>query len=120
MLGRAGGRAPLTRNAQPALLAHSAAVWAVLRALDLEVVCAAGHSLGEFSAYHAAGSLELASALRTVRRRGELMFAGGQERPGAMSAVLGLDDDIVEGVCAQASTRARWPCPPTSTRRGRW
>ncbi len=93
----------LTRNAQPALLAHSAAVWAVLRALDLEVVCAAGHSLGEFSAYHAAGSLELASALRTVRRRGELMFAGGQERPGAMSAVLGLDDDIVEGVCAQAS-----------------
>lgn len=93
----------LTRNAQPALLAHSAAVWAVLRAADLEVVCAAGHSLGEFSAYHAAGSLELADALRTVRRRGELMFEGGQQRPGAMSAVLGLDDDIVEGVCGQAS-----------------
>jgi len=93
----------LTRNAQPALLAHSAAVWAVLRAADLEVVCAAGHSLGEFSAYHAAGSLALADALRIVRRRGELMFEGGQKRPGAMSAVLGLDDAIVEGVCAQAS-----------------
>jgi len=93
----------LTRNAQPALLAHSAAVWAVLRAADLEVVCAAGHSLGEFSAYHAAGSLGLADALRTVRRRGELMFEGGQKRPGAMSAVLGLDDAVVEGVCAQAS-----------------
>lgn len=93
----------LTRNAQPALLAHSAAVWAVLRNSGLEIVCAAGHSLGEFSAYHAAGSLELGDALRTVRRRGELMFQGGQARPGAMSAVLGLDDDVVEGVCGQAS-----------------
>lgn len=93
----------LTRNTQPALLAHSAAAWAVLRAAHLEVVCAAGHSLGEFSAYHAAGSLSLADALRTVRRRGELMFEGGQARPGAMAAVLGLDDDVVEGVCGQAS-----------------
>ena len=96
----------LTRNAQPALLAHSAAVWAVVRDAELDVVCAAGHSLGEFSAYHAAGSLELADALRTVRRRGELMFEGGQQRPGAMSAVLGLDDDVVEGVCREASTDA--------------
>jgi [acyl-carrier-protein] S-malonyltransferase len=94
----------LTRNAQPALLAHSAAAWAVLRSADLDVVCAAGHSLGEFSAYHAAGSLDLADALRTVRRRGELMFESGQRRPGAMAAVLGLDDDVVEGVCREAST----------------
>jgi [acyl-carrier-protein] S-malonyltransferase len=96
----------LTRNAQPALLAHSAAVWAVIRQAELDVVCAAGHSLGEFSAYHAAGSLELADALRTVRRRGELMFEGGQQRPGTMSAVLGLDDDVVEGVCREASAEA--------------
>jgi [acyl-carrier-protein] S-malonyltransferase len=94
----------LTRNAQPALLAHSAAAWAVLRKAGIEVVCAAGHSLGEFSAYHAAGSLELGDALRTVRRRGELMFESGQQRPGTMAAVLGLDDDVVEGVCGQAST----------------
>ncbi|HEX5726999.1 MAG TPA: ACP S-malonyltransferase, partial [Longimicrobiaceae bacterium] len=94
----------LTRNAQPALLAHSAAVWAVLRGAGLDVVCAAGHSLGEFSAYHAAGSLELADALRTVRRRGELMFEGGQVRPGTMAAVLGLDDEVIEGVCREAST----------------
>jgi [acyl-carrier-protein] S-malonyltransferase len=94
----------LTRNAQPALLAHSAAAWAVLRGAGIEVVCAAGHSLGEFSAYHAAGSLELGDALRTVRRRGELMFESGQQRPGTMAAVLGLDDDIVEGVCREAST----------------
>jgi [acyl-carrier-protein] S-malonyltransferase len=94
----------LTVNAQPALLTHSAAVWAVLRDADLDVVCAAGHSLGEFSAYHAAGSLAFADAVRTVRRRGELMLAGGNARPGTMAAVLGLDDDVVEGVCREAST----------------
>jgi [acyl-carrier-protein] S-malonyltransferase len=96
----------LTRNAQPALLASSAAVWAVLRAADIDVVCAAGHSLGEFSAYHAAGSLSLADALRTVRRRGELMYESGRRRPGTMAAVLGLDDDVIEGVCREASTDA--------------
>jgi [acyl-carrier-protein] S-malonyltransferase len=94
----------LTVNAQPALLTHSAAVWAVLREADLDVVCAAGHSLGEFSAYHAAGSLAFADAVRTVRRRGELMLEGGNARPGTMAAVLGLDDDVVEGVCREAST----------------
>ncbi|HEX2202205.1 MAG TPA: ACP S-malonyltransferase [Longimicrobium sp.] len=96
----------LTRNTQPALLVHSAAVWAVVRNADLAVLCAAGHSLGEFSAYHAAGSLAFADAVRTVRRRGELMFEAGQARPGTMAAVLGLDDDVVEGVCREASTES--------------
>jgi [acyl-carrier-protein] S-malonyltransferase len=93
----------LTSNAQPALLAHSAAVWAVLKEADLDVVCAGGHSLGEFSAYQAAGSLSFADALRTVRRRGELMLESGRARPGTMAAVLGLDDNVVEGVCREAS-----------------
>ena len=75
-----------THNAQPAILAHSIAVYrAVADALG-PVAFAAGHSLGEFTAYVAAGSLELAAALRLVRRRGELMFRAGQERPGAMAA----------------------------------
>lgn len=94
----------ITVNAQPALLTHSAAVWAVLRDADLDVVCAGGHSLGEFSAYHAAGSLSFADAVRTVRRRGELMLESGNARPGTMAAVLGLDDDVVEGVCREASS----------------
>lgn len=94
----------LTVNAQPALLTHSAAVWAVLRDADLDIVCAAGHSLGEFSAYHAAGALSFADAVRTVRRRGELMLESGNARPGTMAAVLGLDDDVVEGVCREASS----------------
>jgi [acyl-carrier-protein] S-malonyltransferase len=92
-----------TRNAQPALLAHSAAVWAAIEVADVDVVCAGGHSLGEFSAYHAAGSLSFEDAVRTVRLRGELMFEAGRARPGTMSAVLGLDEDVVESVCREAS-----------------
>ncbi|HEX2190873.1 MAG TPA: ACP S-malonyltransferase [Longimicrobiaceae bacterium] len=97
----------LTRNAQPALLVHSAAAWRVLRSRGVEPVAAAGHSLGEFSAYLAAGSLGFADAVRTVRRRGELMYEAGQARPGTMAAVLGLDDDVVEGVCREASSGER-------------
>jgi [acyl-carrier-protein] S-malonyltransferase len=94
----------LTRNAQPALLVHSAAAWRVLQRHGVEPVAAAGHSLGEFSAYLAAGSLSFADAVRTVRRRGELMYEAGQARPGTMAAVLGLDDEVVEGVCREASS----------------
>jgi [acyl-carrier-protein] S-malonyltransferase len=94
----------LTRNAQPALLVHSAAVWRVLKHAGIGPVAAAGHSLGEFSAYLAAGSFGFADAVRTVRRRGELMFQSGEARPGTMAAVLGLDDDVIEGVCREAST----------------
>lgn len=94
----------LTHNAQPAILAHSAAVLAVLRErLEGRVVAAAGHSLGEYSAWVAAGALEAPAAARLVRRRGALMFEAGQERPGAMSAVLGLPTDAVERACAEAS-----------------
>src|SRR5207302_1497521 len=80
----------LTHNAQPALLAHGAAAWAVAKPrIGSNVVAAAGHSLGELSAYHAAGALTLEKAVRLVRKRGELMHASGMERPGAMAALLG-------------------------------
>ncbi len=92
-----------THNAQPALLAHSAAAWAMVRdVLAPHVRAAAGHSLGEFSAYHAAGMLDLADAARIVRRRGELMYETGTSRPGAMAAILGVLGAPIEDICAQA------------------
>lgn len=92
-----------THNAQPAILAHSVAVYRLVSDALGEVAFGAGHSLGEFSAYVAAGSLGFADALRTVRRRGELMFSSGEARPGTMAAVLGLDDHLAEGICQSAS-----------------
>jgi len=94
-----------TLNAQPALLAHGAAVWAVVReAIGDRVVAAAGHSLGEFTAYHAADALALPEAIKLVRTRGELMFAEGNRRPGAMAAVLGTTAIPIDEVCRLAST----------------
>jgi len=90
-----------TDNAQPAILLHSYAVWISLpAAVRSAVVVGAGHSLGEFSAWLAAGSLSFADALRTVRRRGELMATAGRERPGTMAAILGLDPDVIEDLCS--------------------
>jgi [acyl-carrier-protein] S-malonyltransferase len=94
----------LTKNAQPAILAHSVAI---LRAVEDRlgpVALAAGHSLGEFSAHVAAGTLSFEDALAAVRLRGELMFEAGVERPGTMAAVLGLDDDAMVEVCARVDS----------------
>lgn len=97
----------LTHNAQPALLAHGAAVWAVVREeIGPSVRAAAGHSLGEFTAYHAAGTLSLQDALRLVRRRGELMYESGVRRPGAMAALLGDLKEPIESICAKATAEA--------------
>ena len=93
-----------THNAQPAILAHSAAVLAVIGDALGRPGAAAGHSLGEYSAHVAAGSLSAADAARLVRRRGELMYQAGLERPGAMVAVLGLDTAAVEAACREASS----------------
>lgn len=92
-----------TRNAQPALLLHSVAAYRVMEAREASFgspAFVAGHSLGEFSAYVAAEAIDFPDALRAVRRRGELMFESGQARPGTMAALLGLEDEQVETVCA--------------------
>lgn len=89
----------LTKNAQPALLVHSLAVLRVVEEEIGSVAVAAGHSLGEFSAHVAAGTLAFKDAVQAVRVRGELMFASGVERPGTMAAILGLGDEDVEAVC---------------------
>jgi [acyl-carrier-protein] S-malonyltransferase len=95
-----------TVNTQPAILAHSMAVLAVVGGRLGPVAAAAGHSLGEYAAYVAAGSLSVPDAARLVRRRGELMQEAGRTRPGTMAAVLGLDLAAVEAACAAASSEA--------------
>ena len=64
---------------------------------------AAGHSLGELTAYHTAGALSLEDAVRLVRKRGELMFETGTSRPGAMAAILGELQRPIEDICKEAS-----------------
>jgi [acyl-carrier-protein] S-malonyltransferase len=93
----------LTHNAQPAILAHTSAVLALVAPRLGAVQAAAGHSLGEYSAHVAARTLTVTAAARLVRRRGELMLAAGAERPGAMAAVLGLATAEVEAACNEAS-----------------
>lgn len=97
----------LTVNAQPALLATSIAF---LRALGerqaasgreaLVPAFAAGHSVGQYSAFVAAGVISLADGLRLVRERGRLMQASGEGHPGAMAAIIGLPDDRLEDLVA--------------------
>jgi [acyl-carrier-protein] S-malonyltransferase len=102
----------LTHNAQPALLAHGAAVWAAVKhKVQAKTVAAAGHSLGEFTAYHAAGSLSVQDAVKLVRRRGELMYETGVKRPGAMAALLGETSRPIEEICEEATKAAATVVP---------
>lgn len=94
----------LTYNAQPALLTHSAAVWRVVsERCAPHLRAAAGHSLGEFSAWHVVGSLTLPDAVRLVRQRGKAMYETGVQRPGAMAAILGDPSESIESICERAS-----------------
>ena len=94
----------LTANTQPAILAVSVAIHRVLVELgQAEVVAMAGHSLGEYSAHVAAGTLALGDALRLVRRRGRLMQEAVPVGVGAMAAILGLAPEAVAAVTEEAS-----------------
>jgi [acyl-carrier-protein] S-malonyltransferase len=93
----------LTRNTQPAILVTSIAAHAVWAARSGPAAFVAGHSLGEYSALVAAGSLSLADAVRAVRARGTFMQEAVPAGTGAMAAVLGLDADVVASVCAAAA-----------------
>jgi [acyl-carrier-protein] S-malonyltransferase len=92
----------LTKNTQPAILAASVAAWRALDAEGVRARFAAGHSLGEYSAHVAAGTLSYADALRTVRRRGQYMQEAVPLGEGAMAAILGLDAAAVTSACAEA------------------
>jgi malonyl CoA-acyl carrier protein transacylase len=100
-------RLRLTENAQPAILAMSVAVLRLVESRGVRASFAAGHSLGEYSAHVAAGTLSFADALRTVRRRGRYMQEAVPVGEGAMAAILGLDAGAVARACAE--TAAAYP-----------
>ena len=94
----------LTANTQPAILATSIAAYRAMEAEGFESPSfVAGHSLGEYSALVAAGALDFADALRTVRKRGTYMQEAVPVGVGAMAAVLGLDVESIEAGCAEAA-----------------
>jgi len=96
-------RLMLTENTQPAILAMSTAVARLAVSRGLRPHFAAGHSLGEYSAHVAAGTLSFADALRTVKRRGRYMQEAVPVGEGAMAAILGLDGDRVAQACADVA-----------------
>jgi [acyl-carrier-protein] S-malonyltransferase len=94
-----------TINAQPAILTTSIAALSVIEthAPHIAPAFVAGHSMGEFSALVAAGSLTFEDALTLVRERGRLMKQAGQAQPGGMAAIMNLTRDVLDAVCREAS-----------------
>lgn len=104
-----------TEFTQPAIFLHSVALF---NTLEAEPDMVAGHSLGEFSALVASGAVSFEDALRIVRKRGQLMQKAGSDNPGTMAAVIGMDDEVVELLCKEASeatgkevVAANYNCP---------
>ena len=93
----------LTENTQPVILACSVAVHAVLRERGVEPSYVAGHSLGEYSALVAAGSIEFGDALRLVRKRGRYMQQAVPSGVGAMAALIGMPAGKLESICSEAA-----------------
>ncbi|MFM2125014.1 MAG: hypothetical protein RL328_1465 [Acidobacteriota bacterium] len=93
----------LTENTQPALVTVSTAAYAVLASRGMQPDYVAGHSLGEYSALVAAGSLKFADAVRLVRKRGQYMQQAVPAGVGAMAALLKLDPAKLDGILAEAA-----------------
>ena len=96
-------RLTLTENTQPAILTMSVAVWRLLDQKGIKPAFVAGHSLGEYSAHVAAGTLAFADAVRLVRNRGRYMQEAVPVGTGAMAAILGLDEAGVKQACEEAA-----------------
>jgi len=103
----------LTEHTQPAILTVSIAVLRMLepelKSRGLAIAFAAGHSLGEYSAHVAAGTFTFADAVRTVRSRGQFMQSAVAPGDGAMAAILGLDADRINDICAAVSDELTKP-----------
>jgi len=102
-----------TEVQQPALVTTSLAVLAAMRARGYEPDYVVGHSVGEFSALAAARALDTNDAIALVRERGLAMAEAARENPGSMAAILGLADEVVEGLCARIARvwPANYNCP---------
>jgi len=97
-----------TINAQPAIMAVSLACLEAAHEAGLltdEPAFVAGHSLGEYTALVAAGALDIEDGLRLVRERGRLMQVAGEERPGTMAAILGLDEETAAALCRETGAQ---------------
>ncbi len=102
-----------TEIQQPALVATSLAINAALRARGIKPDYVVGHSVGEFSALGAAGSLGVAEMIALVRERGLATAAAAKDHPGSMAAILGLADEVVEALCRKIHNvwPANYNCP---------
>lgn len=100
-----------TEFTQPAIFLHSVALF---ETLDAKPDMTAGHSLGEFSALVAAGVLTFQDGLKLVSLRGKLMQKAGEDNPGSMAAIIGMDDQIVEIICDEATTQTFKPVVPAN------
>jgi [acyl-carrier-protein] S-malonyltransferase len=102
-----------TEVQQPALVATSLAVLAALRSYGYRPDFVVGHSVGEFAALAAAEALGVEEAIALVRERGLAMAAAARDNPGSMAAILGLEDEVVEDLCARISRvwPANYNCP---------
>lgn len=95
-----------TKFTQPAIFLHSVALYETL-GITPDVV--AGHSLGEFSALAASGAIDFAEALELVALRGKLMQEAGEVHPGTMAAIIRMDDNVVDDICAKATEIVQKP-----------
>jgi [acyl-carrier-protein] S-malonyltransferase len=91
-----------TEHTQPAIFLHGYILYILLSEEGISPDGAAGHSLGEYTALVAAGALMYEDALRIVRLRGTLMQKAGEDQPGTMAAIIGLDNDSVIAICTKA------------------
>ena len=97
-----------TEFTQPAIFLHSVVLASIIRTLSPSV--AAGHSLGEYSALVSTGAIQFYDAVKVVRERGKAMQQAGIDNPGTMAAVVGLNPELVEDLCKQASSEGIVQC----------
>ena len=97
-----------TEYTQPSIFLHSVILASIIRTVDAQA--AAGHSLGEYSAYVTAGAIQFHEAIKLVRARGVAMQEAGNQNKGTMAAVIGLESEKVENLCAGASSSGVVQC----------